>query len=68
FTDDRLVITVSRCPYPFVRESTCAAHTCMEEALVTTLDPGLSYRIGRSLPKGDACCEHILERRVTPGP
>jgi hypothetical protein len=60
-----MVIRVSECPYPFTRESTCAAHTCMEQALVTTLDDRLTYRIGRSLPKGDACCEHILER-VTP--
>jgi hypothetical protein len=35
----------------------------MEEKLVTTLDPDLTYRIGRSIPQGDACCEHILERR-----
>ena len=62
-TDDRLVIRVGECPYPFTRESTCAAHTSKEEALVTSLDPDLTYRIGRSIPKGDACCEHILERR-----
>jgi len=63
FTPDRLVISVSECPYPFTRESTCRAHTCMEHALVTTLDPGLDYRIGRSIPNGDPVCEHILERR-----
>jgi len=64
YTEDRLVIKVHECPYPFTREEICRAHTCMEESLVTTLDPDLTYRIGRSLPKGDACCEHILSRRA----
>jgi hypothetical protein len=66
FTDDRLVIAVHRCPYPFSREEICRAHTCMERSLVTTLDPDLEYRIGRSIPRGDAFCEHILERKPTP--
>lgn len=60
FTKDRLVITVSRCPYPFTRDEICRAHTCMEQALVSTLDDNLDYRIGRSIPQGDSCCEHIL--------
>jgi len=64
YSPDRLVIKVRECPYPFTRDEICAAHTCMEEALVTTLDPDLEYRIGRSIPKGDACCEHILTRRA----
>ncbi|MFH2000551.1 MAG: hypothetical protein ABIK28_12770 [Planctomycetota bacterium] len=63
FSHDRLVITVSRCPYPFAMEEVCRAHTCMEQALVATLDETLEYRIGRSIPKGDACCEHILCKR-----
>jgi hypothetical protein len=41
----------------------CEAHTCMEKTLVKTLDEDLDYRIGRSIPKGDSCCEHILSRR-----
>ena len=60
FSENRLVITVSRCPYPFSNEKVCEAHTCMEKALVRTLDENLEYRIGRSIPKGDPCCEHIL--------
>jgi len=63
FTQDRLVITVSRCPYPFTSDEVCRAHTCMEESLVASLDDGLEYRIGRSIPQGDPCCEHILCRR-----
>ena len=27
---------------------------------LSTLDDSLDYRIGRSIPKGDPCCEHIL--------
>jgi hypothetical protein len=60
FSENRLVIAVSRCPYPFSNEKVCEAHTCMEKALVRTLDENLDYRIGRSIPKGDPCCEHIL--------
>jgi len=60
FSKDQLVITVSRCPYPFKSDEVCRAHTCMEQALVATLDENLEYRIGRSIPCGDSCCEHIL--------
>jgi hypothetical protein len=60
FSETRLVISVSRCPYPFSVDEVCEAHTCMEKALVETLDEDLDYRIGRSIPKGDPCCEHIL--------
>jgi hypothetical protein len=63
FSEDRLVISVSRCPYPFTKPEICEAHTCMEQAIVNTLDPSLDYRIGRSIPKGDPCCEHILCRK-----
>jgi hypothetical protein len=62
FSEDRLVISVSRCPYPFTKPEVCEAHTCMEKAIVNTLDRSLDYRIGRSIPKGDPCCEHILCR------
>jgi len=65
FTEDRLVITVDRCPYPFERDEVCRAHTCMEQALVATLDDRLEYRVGRSIPRGDSCCEHILCTRST---
>ena len=66
FTGDRLVITVNRCPYPFTRDEVCRAHTRMEQSLVAALDTDLEYRIGRSIPQGDACCEHILCSRVQP--
>ncbi len=60
YSEERMVITVSRCPYPFTNEKICQAHTCMEETLVTTLDDTLDYHIGESIPKGDPCCEHVL--------
>jgi hypothetical protein len=63
YTEERLVISVSRCPYPFTRDEICRAHTCMEQALVAGLDDELDYRVGRSIPQGDPCCEHILSRR-----
>jgi hypothetical protein len=66
FTPDRLVIKVHRCPYPFSHDEICRAHTCMEQALVATLDDTLEYRIGRSIPQGDAFCEHILCKRTRP--
>lgn len=64
FSENRLVIIVSRCPYPFTIDEVCQAHTCMEQALVATLDKNLEYRIGRSIPKGDPYCEHILCARA----
>jgi hypothetical protein len=63
FDGERLVITVSRCPYGFRRDEVCRAHTCMEQALVAGLDDGLDYRVGRSIPQGDPFCEHILSRQ-----
>jgi hypothetical protein len=63
FNDDRLVIVVHRCPYPFRYDEICRAHTCMEQSLVNTLDDNLQYEIGRSIPQGDPFCEHILSRR-----
>ena len=60
FSENRLVISVSRCPYPFSVAKVCEAHTSMEKGLVETLDGDLDYRIGRSIPKGDPCREHIL--------
>jgi hypothetical protein len=65
FSKDRLVIGVSRCPYPFTDDRICRAHTRMEEALVAELDDGLEYGIGRSIPQGDQYCEHILCERGT---
>jgi hypothetical protein len=65
FDEDRLVVSVTRCPYGFERDEICRAHTCMEEALVAALDDDLDYRVGRSIPQGDACCEHILSRKVS---
>jgi hypothetical protein len=67
FSDERLVISVSRCPYPFHREEICRAHTHMEKTLVATLDDSLEHRVGKSIPKGDACCEHIVQKKTAPG-
>lgn len=64
FSENRLVIAVRRCPYPFRIDRICEAHTNMEEALVKALDPELDYRIGMSIPKGDPYCEHILSKRA----
>jgi hypothetical protein len=67
-TNDRLVIRVDRCPYPFTREAVCRAHTCVEEALISTLDGDLEHTVGRCIPAGDECCEHIVRRRRPDAP
>ncbi|UCD18370.1 MAG: hypothetical protein JSV44_05525 [Candidatus Zixiibacteriota bacterium] len=67
FSENRLVVIVSRCPYGFTIDELCQAHTCMEQALVATLDKNLEHRIGRSIPKGDPYCEHIICARVISG-
>jgi hypothetical protein len=66
FSEDRLVIVVHRCPYPFRHVEICRAHTCMEQALVAALDGNLDYRIGCSIPRGDPFCEHILCTKTGP--
>lgn len=63
FSEDRMVIAVTRCPFRFEKVEMCLAHVCMEEALVATLDEDLEHNIGQSIPGGDACCEHILSRK-----
>jgi hypothetical protein len=60
-TDKRVVITVARCPLNFDLPAMCQAHTTMEKTVVETLNPALTYRIGKSIPAGDSVCEHILE-------
>jgi hypothetical protein len=58
---DRVVIKVNRCPLDFDIPEMCLAHTTMERTVVEELNPDLTYRIGKSIPAGDCCCEHILE-------
>jgi hypothetical protein len=58
---DKIVIKVNRCPLDFDVPQMCLAHTAMEKTVVEELNPDLTYRIGKSIPAGDDCCEHILE-------
>jgi len=60
---DRVMIMVNRCPLDFDMPEMCLAHTTMEKTVVEELNPGLIYRIGKSIPAGDRCCEHIIEKR-----
>lgn len=59
--EKRVIIRVNRCPLEFGNSAMCRAHTAMEQTVVEELNPDLTYRIGRSIPAGDACCEHIIE-------
>ena len=56
-----IAIRIKDCPLHFDRVDMCQAHTAMERAVVHELNPALTYRIGKSLPAGDAFCEHLLE-------
>ena len=58
---DKVIIRVNRCPLDFDDPEMCQAHTTMEKTVVEKLNPNLTYRIGKSIPAGDTCCEHILE-------
>ena len=62
--DYRVVIKARECPLHFKNQQICLAHTTMEKTVVETLNPGLRYRIGKSIPAGDAYCEHIIEIRA----
>jgi hypothetical protein len=59
--EDKVIIKVNRCPLDFDVPEMCLAHTTMEKTVVEELNPNLIYRIGKSIPAGDNCCEHILE-------
>jgi hypothetical protein len=58
---DKVIIKVNRCPLGFEVPKMCLAHTTMEKTVVEELNPNLTYRIGKSIPAGDDCCEHIIE-------
>jgi len=60
-SEDRVIIRVNRCPLNFDNPGMCRAHTTMERTVVEALNPRLTYRIGKSIPAGDAFCEHIVE-------
>jgi hypothetical protein len=62
-SEDRCIIKVNRCPLDFTLPEMCLAHTTMEKTVVAEINPGLVYRIGKSIPAGDGFCEHILEIR-----
>ena len=64
-TDVRAVMRAEECPLHFDKPEMCLAHTTMEKTVVETLNPNLTYCIGKSIPAGDAYCEHIIEIRMT---
>jgi hypothetical protein len=62
---ERFVIRLSKCPLNFTDPAMCLAHTMMEKALVEELNPDLEYRIGKAIPAGDSCCEHVMELKAS---
>ncbi|TET47183.1 hypothetical protein E3J62_02260 [candidate division TA06 bacterium] len=60
--ENRVVIRVNRCPYPFESPELCDAHTTMERVVVETLGDGLRYYIEKSIPRGDSYCDHVIEK------
>lgn len=61
FSDDRVVIRVYECPYPWETPEVCLAHTTMEKTLVESLGNNLHYSIPKSIPRGDPYCDHVIE-------
>ena len=62
-SNERAIIKVDECPLRLDKPGMCLAHTTMEKTVVEELNPNLTYRIGKSIPAGDACCEHIIETK-----
>ena len=60
-SSDKFIIRMDDCPLHFEKPEMCLAHTTMEKTVAEGLNPSLTYTIGRSIPAGDAYCEHILE-------
>jgi hypothetical protein len=65
--DSRVVIRAKECPLHFTDPQMCLAHTTMEKTVVEKLNPALTYRICKSIPAGDSCCEHIIEIKSSEG-
>ncbi len=61
FSNKRVVIRVFQCPYKWQGKDICEAHTQMEKKLVETLGTNLCYKITKSIPRGDAYCDHCIE-------
>lgn len=61
FSEDKVIIRVYECPYPFDKPEVCEAHTAMERTLVETLGENLKYNIPKSIPDGDPYCDHVIE-------
>jgi predicted ArsR family transcriptional regulator len=59
--DSTIVIKANECPLHFTDPQMCLAHTTMEKTVVEELNTDLTYRIGKSIPAGDAYCEHIIK-------
>jgi predicted ArsR family transcriptional regulator len=60
FSDDKVVIRLFKCPYPFDDPKICEAHTTMEKALIESLSGEFSYKITESIPSGGRFCEHVI--------
>lgn len=65
-SDRKIIINISECPLHFTDTKMCQAHITMEKTVVKELNPDLIYYIGKSIPAGDAICEHILELKKLP--
>ncbi len=63
WNDEKVVIMVENCPYPFTNPDVCKAHTTMERQLVENLNPGIEYVIEKCIPRGDSECWHTLKRK-----
>ena len=62
WTEDKVVIMVRKCPYPFTKPEMCAAHTTMEENMIKGINPNFDYVIEKCIPCGDEECWHVLKR------
>jgi hypothetical protein len=62
---NRIIVKAMKCPLNFDRTDMCLAHTTMEKTVMEGLNPRIRYRIGKSIPAGDAYCEHIVELKDT---
>jgi len=62
-SETRAIIKADECPLHFDKPEMCLAHTTMEKTVVETLNPQLTYCIGKSIPAGDPYCEHIIQTK-----
>jgi predicted ArsR family transcriptional regulator len=66
FSDNRVVISVPKCPYPMSCTEICRAHITMEREMVKFINPDVEFLLEKSIPGGDGQCLYVIRKKEEP--